>query len=340
MTVHNSTTLAVDFLSSNMGGATTDSFVLTKNQSCNFGGLCAPTTTAATSSSGDAVGIGAGRTTSSDRMPSVAAAAMLTQGWRRASAVAGGVPGSQIEALVELYNSTGGRDWNHSTNWLSGDPCDPERPWHGVSCARITERTLPGLWNQTAPRDGVTALHLVSNNLHGEIPAALGPVLSPTIQLIDLSSNCLSGTLPQSLLRGLPRLHSLFIEPKFDDRPDWRLNGSLPDDMGAITGLPNLRFISLSRNQLTGPIPSSLGQLPCHVQHASGEGHNDPSPAGEVGCLIWLERNNLTGAVPHALCNRTFNEVYISGNDLSCPRPCVSVAYGAWPTCSQPCTPC
>ena len=230
MTVHNTTTLEVDFLSTNMGGDITDRFVLTKNQSCNFGVLCAPTTlpsphrehnphhSAATrttaperatrgidSDVGSDIGSGVGGGTSSGigsgvgggtGGSSVEAAVRLAQVWRRAGAVAGGVPKAQTQALVALYHSAGGAHWNRSTNWLVGDPCSPTHPWHGVSCARITERTLPSLWNQTAPRDGVTALHLVANNLFGEIPEGLGPALAPTIQLIDLSGNRLTGTLP------------------------------------------------------------------------------------------------------------------------------------------------
>ena len=101
---------------------------------------------------------------------------------------------------------------------------------------------------QSGARDGVTALHLVSNNLDGAIPESLGPALGPTIQLIDLSSNVLGGTLPLSLLAGLPRLHTLFIEPKFDHNPDWQLKGTLPDDMGTSTG----PFRSGKRNRARG----------------------------------------------------------------------------------------
>ena len=183
-------------------------------------------------------------------------------------------------------------------------------------------------------------IHLASNNLRGTLPTDIWGALAPTLQLLDLSSNLIGGILPHTLTTGLARLHTLYLEPKIDDRPEWSLKGTLPANMGSSTGLPNLRYLGLCRNRLTGPIPASLGELPCHVTHASGEGHDDPSVRGQVGCLIWLMNNNLTGAVPRGMCNATYNEVYVSGNDLSCPRPCVSVAYGAWPSCPQKCTPC
>lgn len=48
------------------------------------------------------------------------------------------------QALIALYHATDGQHWNRSSNWLAGDPCSADRPWYGVSCARVTERTLPG----------------------------------------------------------------------------------------------------------------------------------------------------------------------------------------------------
>lgn len=254
----------------------------------------------------------------------------------------GSIPSSQVSALVELFHATGGANWTRQTNWLKGDPCDSQRPWYGVSCAHVTERTLPNLWNLTGDR-GITALHLAANNLHGQIPSSLGTALGTTLQLLDLSSNLLEGDIPQTLLRGMPRLHTLYIEPKLDD-DRWRLRGTLPDDMGAASGLPNLRYLGLSRNGLTGSLPTSFGQLPCRVTHASGKGHDDPSVRGEVACSIWIMKNNLTGPVPTSYCNRSYNEIYIGGNDISCPQgrpPCLSIAYGNWPShCSAKCTPC
>ena len=368
MVVHNRTALGVDFLSTQLGGQITDRFDLTKTRSCNFGQYCDPKPLGrggqSKSKSKSKIDInskrehaGAGRgghtaeherkgspgTAAAAALPTgpVAAAAELERMWRRAHAVPGGVPTGQRAALLALYAATDGARWNRSTHWQGGgDPCDPSRPWFGVSCARVTERTLPRLWNASgAAVDGVTAVQLPSNNLRGAIPAGLGKGLAQTLQLLDLSSNLLEGELPQTLLMGLPRLHTLYVEPQVDEL-QYRLTGTLPAGMGSGGGLPNLRYLGLSRNQLTGPIPASFGSLPCRAEHATGAGKVDPSAGGEVGCLIWLLDNNLTAAVPHAMCNATYNEVYVGGNALACPRPCLRVAYGNWPSCSAPCTPC
>ena len=60
------------------------------------------------------------------------------------------------EALVALYNTTDGENWNTSYNWLSDAPLGE---WEGV----------------TTNRDGrVTNLDLGGYFLNGEIPAELG----------------------------------------------------------------------------------------------------------------------------------------------------------------------
>src|SRR4051812_46640296 len=53
-------------------------------------------------------------------------------------------------ALVALYNSTDGDNWNDNTNWLSG----PVNTWYGV----------------TVNSNRVTSLDLSDNNLIGTIP--------------------------------------------------------------------------------------------------------------------------------------------------------------------------
>jgi len=62
-----------------------------------------------------------------------------------------GIIESERAALVRLYESTGGTNWDQNTHWGSGQPLDA---WHGVS---------------TNEQGYVTALQLSSNNLDGQI---------------------------------------------------------------------------------------------------------------------------------------------------------------------------
>ena len=63
---------------------------------------------------------------------------------------------SEREALVTLYEATGGADWVENTNWLSDAPLGE---WHGVT---------------TDDRGHVIRLNLFDNGLTGEIPPELG----------------------------------------------------------------------------------------------------------------------------------------------------------------------
>merc|ERR1712038_1700732 len=102
---------------------------------------------------------------------------------------------------------TGGDAWTRNNNWLIGDPCAND--WYGVACIPITDQTLPNLFNES----GITAIQLPSNNLCGEIPDL--SALSSSLQLLDLGSNLLHGSIHKSLW-SMPYLHTLIIEPLLD----------------------------------------------------------------------------------------------------------------------------
>ena len=84
------------------------------------------------------------------------------------------------EALIALYNATGGPNWKANYNWLSDVPITG---WSGV--------TTDG------SRNRVTSLDLRNNELSGEIPSELGNLASLTE--LDLSQNELTGEIPSEL---------------------------------------------------------------------------------------------------------------------------------------------
>ena len=65
-------------------------------------------------------------------------------------------PETEREALVALYNATGGPNWEGNNNWLSDVPISE---WEGVT---------------TDDNGRVTQLNLSWNQLSGEIPPQLG----------------------------------------------------------------------------------------------------------------------------------------------------------------------
>ena len=65
------------------------------------------------------------------------------------------IPQTERDALIALYDSTGGDFWDNNGGWL--DPPGTECMWHGVVCD-------PG-------ENHVEELHLVGNHLVGPLPA-------------------------------------------------------------------------------------------------------------------------------------------------------------------------
>ena len=136
-------------------------------------------------------------------------------------------PETDREALVALYNATGGPNWNANNNWLSDVPISQ---WSGV----------------TADNNGrVTTLILNRNNLSGEIPPELGNLTS--LRGLGLVENQLSGEIP-------PELGNLVALIDFG-LGDNQLSGEIPPELG---NLANLQALLLAGNQLSGCVPSSL----------------------------------------------------------------------------------
>src|SRR3954453_12709686 len=62
-------------------------------------------------------------------------------------------------ALIDLYNSTNGSNWNDHTNWLTKRPV---KTWYGI----------------TVTGTRVTRIALYSNSLSGRIPSSLGNLVN------------------------------------------------------------------------------------------------------------------------------------------------------------------
>jgi len=96
------------------------------------------------------------------------------------------IPKSECDALVALYNSTGGDNWTDHTGWnVTNMPCS----WYGVSCSG----------------GHVSQLSLSSNQLTGTIPPELGQLSNLT--RLYLYSNQLCGKIPSELMN-LTNLYS------------------------------------------------------------------------------------------------------------------------------------
>jgi Leucine-rich repeat (LRR) protein len=139
-------------------------------------------------------------------------------------------PQTEVDALVALYNSTNGAQWNDNTNWLVGDPCD--NSWFGITCDNSS---------------GIKSIILFRNNLTGTIPSELGNLTN--LGILSLGNNQLTGSIPIELVN----LTSLTQLRLFENQ----LTGGIPAELDKLTVLEEL---ILDSNQLTGGIPGELGK--------------------------------------------------------------------------------
>uniref|UniRef100_A0A8R7QX74 non-specific serine/threonine protein kinase n=1 Tax=Triticum urartu TaxID=4572 RepID=A0A8R7QX74_TRIUA len=116
------------------------------------------------------------------------------------------------------------------------------------------------------------------------------------LQVLDLSSNRLSGSIPNRL-GNLTKLSSLHI---FHNQ----LSGQIPRELGYLV---NLESLSLRDNTLSGSIPNSLGNSTKLTIFQLDQNQLFGSVPQEIGnltrlVLMQLAFNNLSGALPFGLC--------------------------------------
>ena len=268
----------------------------------------------------------------------IAVTASISLSSAHASGFRNRIQAADYDALVELYNATGGPAWKDRRGWLNPHA----RAWHGVTLSggRVTSlalgsnRLTGSIPASIGKLTGLNLLYLGNNNLGGKIPASIGNLTSLTVlyagnnrltgsipdslellsQLtkLDLHANKLTGAIPSSL-GNLSQLTELILD-------DNRLTGSIPDTLGNLASLSTL---NLATNQLTGNIPDSLGglsQLTLLLLDENQLTGPIPTSLGNLSQLSVLEltSNQLTGVIPDSLGN-LFNltQLYLGRNQLS-----------------------
>lgn len=194
-------------------------------------------------------------------------------------------PATERASLIDFYNKTNGPNWR-SIRWngviVSNAPVCPATgtPWPGIKCNTnrcVTHLELPNNGLLNSPTVAVPALNLVD------------------AQVIDLSSNILSGEV-NSFSYSLKLTHLNVSNNRF--------SGALPH-----LNLQELVELDASRNTLKEPIPPlnlpKLVKLTLNGNMFIGQIPNFDLPKLQI---LLLQDNNLSGCLPRSLdtfCNRT-----------------------------------
>ncbi len=211
-------------------------------------------------------------------------------------------------ALVQLYNTTNGADWN-----VTWDLTEPVMMWNGVTLHNDGETC--GVKYLALPDNNLTGilpdlnlpqlelLYLQSNQLEGNIPAFSALT---SLRRMSLYNNQLSGNLPNFDLPNLQKLtvYSNVLSgsiPNFDNLPKLKelvvhnnqLSGSIPN----FDHVPQLQYIYANNNQLTGNVPN-FNQVPNLI-------------------ILCLSDNQLTGNIPNFANVPNLLELLLSANQLS-----------------------
>jgi len=165
-------------------------------------------------------------------------------------------------ALVDLYNSCGGPNWNNNDEWLTG----PINEWYGV----------------TTTGTRVTRLWLQLNNLSGSLPASIGDLTG--LEELHLESNNIT-SIPEEI-GSLTAMTEFWI--------GWNPLTSVPESFGNLSSLEqvHLGFTTL------GSLPETFGNLTNLDWLALGDAalNSLPQSFGNLTslktCFIW--GNNLT----------------------------------------------
>lgn len=160
---------------------------------------------------------------------------------------------TQRTALTSFFTATNGPQWsdlcNNGWTWDNQTTCE----WFGITCMNNL----------------VTSINLANCGLSGTLPSELGQVAY--LQDLDVSSNAISGTIPDNGLLNLTNLQLVYLYNN-------NFSGTLPVGWSAMSSLTDVRLFN---NSFTGTLPTSWSVL-------------------SYLSTLWLSGNRLSGSLPDA----------------------------------------
>ena len=208
------------------------------------------------------------------------------------------VPVSQSErdALIAIYNSLDGANWDDNENWLSTAHVDD---WKGVE-------TFGGQ---------VVVLLLNFQNLNGQLPDEIGDLIYLKEIRMSVNPN-LTGSIPTTI-GNLTDLKWLRFQQN-------GMSGEIP---ASVSNLINLEYVYLQNNQFSGNIPAGFGNAPLMFQMFLNDNQLDgniPTSIGSLDELVSFDisNNGLSGTLPSELGNLSSILLFgIANNDFSGTLP-------------------
>ncbi|KAL2230429.1 UNVERIFIED_CONTAM: Receptor-like protein EIX2 [Sesamum indicum] len=194
-----------------------------------------------------------------------------------------------------------------------------------ISNASISGPIPAWFWDLTF---NFSLLNVSFNRLQGQLPRSFqvtpfadldfssnlfeGPVPLPSVpvELLDLSNNRFQGPIPQNISAAMPELIFLSLSGN-------QLTGEIPASIGNMS---SIFVIDLSSNNLTGTIPTSIGK--CSYLKVLDLGKNNlsgeiPDSIGQLNQLqsLHLNDNLVAGNLPLSLKNLSSLETLDLGNN-------------------------
>ena len=225
------------------------------------------------------------------------------------------IPQSEANALISLYNATGGPSWTNKTNWLTDPVVDN---WYGI----------------TVTGGHVTQIDLNTNNLVGTIPATFIQQF-PNLTLLYLRTNAgLSGSVAGWVLPASLVSLSIYSTSVSGDISGWVLPASLAyfridstSVNGDISGwvlpasLANFRIYSTSVNgDISGwVLPASLVEFFIYSTSVS----NAPSLAAGALAIRNYQYQNCSLSQAHV--DAVLAAVYAERADVSYATPILNL---------------
>ncbi|XP_074284111.1 receptor-like protein EIX2 [Silene latifolia] len=186
-----------------------------------------------------------------------------------------------------------------SNNKLSGSPVFPVH----FSTLSLFNNSFSRLFlsngNKATVYSNAYAVYLENNFIRGTFPEHLGHIM-PHLRFLALANNQIDGPIPNSLCQSMD-LAEL-------DMRNNSLTGVIPNCWGLGKFMPLLQYLTLSYNQITGPIPNSVGQMMPNLKY------------------LRLSNNQISGSIPNSLCQlKTLKLLDFQYNSLSGEIPnCLS----------------